>query len=266
MRTTNFPLPVPWPWLTTGAQVGLAYETAGLAIGLGFIVITVAPVLGVVRAFHLRRHGATLRDVSLVALAVGVPYSHYAFSRADLVHLSVSITPLLILTCAWAVSLRPRGAAAAWIGLLVFGTLASGIPSYYNSTFLRPVRTDVGAGELIYTSPNVAETIVELRKASVCSRASDCGFLTVPGMKTYHAIMRQQVAMRDLINAVGRTDSGRDDELRRFKVASPAIVFLDREHGSPQWGSFCAIYANICIWLEQNYSVRQWKYISKPLN
>ena len=103
-RSTNLALPVPWPWL-------MGFKSIDTIVGILFLAMPVFFALGF---FFLIRRMWTNKQLYwsdipawhlfVAALFVGFPYIHYAFSRADLVHLSLSIAPF-------------------WIGLIAFSQL-----------------------------------------------------------------------------------------------------------------------------------------------
>lgn len=88
MGTTNLAKPMPWPWREPsawGACVGVLFIAAPLfyAGAAGWLLVA-SP-----QAVRRRR-------VLLVSTLVGIPYLHYAFSRADIEHLAMAIHPLLL--------------------------------------------------------------------------------------------------------------------------------------------------------------------------
>ncbi|MFL6529441.1 MAG: hypothetical protein ACJ8KX_03120 [Chthoniobacterales bacterium] len=93
--TTNLTRPVPWPWLVaTDAPVYM--RAAGIAEGLFFIAFIVLVFPVAFRLWHLRRRSAPAHLLLLAAFCVAIPYAHYVFSRADIVHLSHGVPPMLV--------------------------------------------------------------------------------------------------------------------------------------------------------------------------
>lgn len=100
--TTNISLPFPNPLATLRAREwGLLHTPTQLLLALLFVGV---PLLWIWTAWRMRRakFRAALSPAILAGLLLSVPYAHYAYSRADLVHTAVSILPLLAAALAWA--------------------------------------------------------------------------------------------------------------------------------------------------------------------
>ena len=80
---TNLPMPVPWPWCVSPEWTHWVRWLA-LAEGGVFVAIPAFLLLAATLAASRRR---ALHSVLVSAACVTLPYSHYAFSRPDLVHL-----------------------------------------------------------------------------------------------------------------------------------------------------------------------------------
>lgn len=118
LGTTNLTLPVPWPWLENYAAMP-AVEALTRALYTGcFVAMPLLFAVGVVGLLRRKPPLEPARALFLAAVVVGIPYMHYAFSRADFIHLASSIHPWLIALVAVPALLAPRRApwAAAAIG------------------------------------------------------------------------------------------------------------------------------------------------------
>lgn len=89
LGSTNIPLPIPWPWTVT--YVSLPSYLWGVTIGCLFIVIIILPIFLCFYSFIRRKH-----FVLAACSFAGLPYIHLAISRADIVHLSQAIAPLIL--------------------------------------------------------------------------------------------------------------------------------------------------------------------------
>jgi hypothetical protein len=137
---TNFPLPVPWPWLGwTGSSAGLGWLAAlqKLALGLGFLLLPVTVAVALSFLPGTTQETARRRALVLAGGIVGAFYLHHAFSRADAFHLSQSIHPVLLVLLGLPAALessRPtlrtlrRIAVAVLVPLLVFLSLFAAVP------------------------------------------------------------------------------------------------------------------------------------------
>jgi hypothetical protein len=124
--STNLPLATPWPWRVETEGLPAFLVAGHFTAGLWFLALACAPLacLGLFARFARYRSVPPL----LLASALYVPvYAHYAFSRADLAHLSSGVMPLLLLAIGaaglWLTGAR-RAAALATLVLLSLPTLA----------------------------------------------------------------------------------------------------------------------------------------------
>src|SRR5439155_20737340 len=128
---TNLPLEVGWPWR--------ASSLFDASIGVFFVLAPLFYVLAAAWLVVARKEDLLRRRVLLAATVIGVPYVHYAFSRADIQHLGMSIHPLLLGTLAlpFAVGRRWRP-AAVWlligIGAASVVSLVKVHPAYIRAT------------------------------------------------------------------------------------------------------------------------------------
>ncbi|MEA2695630.1 MAG: hypothetical protein QOJ16_5017, partial [Acidobacteriota bacterium] len=93
---TNFPIPIPWPWRVDFADQTVTEAARELASGVGFLLFPLFVAGVALLVVRTRRAELRSRALLIGSGAVALVYMHYAFSRADLVHLAPSIHPLLL--------------------------------------------------------------------------------------------------------------------------------------------------------------------------
>jgi hypothetical protein len=155
---TNFPLPVPWPWRAELAGESWAEAASDLAPGICFLLFLLFAALTVAALLFTRRAELGARALLLGSGAVALVYMHYAFSRADMLHLAPSIHPLLLgllalpaLFSGW----RRRVAAGA-VALLLAGVTGFGIlptTPLWKELILHPYRPYKVAGDELFLLP-----------------------------------------------------------------------------------------------------------------
>jgi hypothetical protein len=89
---TNLPLPVPWPWKSLSASHP---DYGTLIAGCFFVGLLVFDVTGMLLIW-LQKRSAWMSPVFIAAVCTSIPYTHYAFSRANISHLSHGVMPMLI--------------------------------------------------------------------------------------------------------------------------------------------------------------------------
>lgn len=95
-HNTNLALPVPWPWTLPWPGWDLNAVGAFL-LGVFFLAPLVLYPCWLFLFFARKRGGGSPADLLWrVCVIVGIPYLHYAFSRADDQHLAVAMTPLML--------------------------------------------------------------------------------------------------------------------------------------------------------------------------
>ena len=116
---TNLAKPVPWPWAPDTSQSFSGPMSAAVQ-GCYYILFPAFFILVAVRAWQLGRAGFGARAALVAATCVTLPYTHYVFSRSDIVHLG-------------------HGAPALALGLIALGFTFGGRtvkPGYVLATIL----------------------------------------------------------------------------------------------------------------------------------
>lgn len=145
-------LPVPWPW--RGGDVP--------TVLFGMLLVA-APLLYTITAARLLRRRRSLEgpydSLMLAATAIGLPYLHHAFSRAEPYHFFQASAPFVLLVVAYAASAWHRSdrrvLGAAIVGGLAVFTLILPLPRWHLYRYLAsPERfrtAAVGADQLLVT-------------------------------------------------------------------------------------------------------------------
>ena len=125
-RSTNIPLPVPWPWRADLAAVPFGEAARRVLLGLFFIATAAFGVLSIGRVVWQRFRNRQAPPALVAAACLAFPYAHYAYSRADAAHLAMGIFPLLVGCLALLAARKPKAkwppalllcAASIWLAL-----------------------------------------------------------------------------------------------------------------------------------------------------
>jgi hypothetical protein len=128
---TNLRLPVPWPWAVAYAGTG-PWAPHRLAVGLLFVALPLAYATAFLVLARQRGEAIKRHPELVAAVVVGAVYMHYAFSRAEVLHLAHAIPPFLIAGFAFPATWRghhPRLRFGLYAALLVSALLAAGMMS-----------------------------------------------------------------------------------------------------------------------------------------
>jgi hypothetical protein len=90
--STNLPLPIPWPWKILAAT---PFDIGSLLVGCFLLGLLVFDALGMLLIWRQKRD-LLMPPLFVAAVCVSIPYTHFAFSRADISHLSQGAMPMLI--------------------------------------------------------------------------------------------------------------------------------------------------------------------------
>lgn len=255
---TNLPLPVPWPWLTQRNGLNLRLTTASVVVGFGFIALLVVPVVSLGMLLWDRVREGDARKVLLAATAAAVPYAHYAFSRADAIHLALAIFPTLIILfgavsrSGWkrglvgsafllAVSVFPAARHQPYISAKVFG-----------ATFVSHAIRD----DQVFLRRHVYERFAAAQEAVV---APDDGsvrrFVAVPDMPSLHAVYGMPMPIWEIYTLFKRDAEFEQAELARMKAYDPEVVIVsDVALDGRRELRYSNLRPEIVRWLEGNFN------------
>ncbi len=227
LGATNIPRPVPWPWTVDLSRLGVLTGMTVVGIGLGFVMLVAFPLIG--SAYLLRRrpdYSVGANAVFGASVIMAVPYAHYGFSRADVVHLSLAIFPILIglLTMPIALQVKPRVLAALAIFVSSIFVLKNVQPSLvYAQDRGRWKAVNVGGDLIIHR--NAAH--FELLRNLVQSYAkNETDFLALPNLPSLHAIYRSKMPVRDIYALFPRSERFQNDEIYRIMNSEISLIII----------------------------------------
>jgi hypothetical protein len=96
LRSTNLPLPVPWPWAVDYAKLAWLDRPVWFAVGCFYLVGVVFALVVLPVVFRTRREQVPGRALLIASVLVGLFFAHHASVRSDYEHLAQCIPPLLL--------------------------------------------------------------------------------------------------------------------------------------------------------------------------
>ncbi|MCC2680661.1 MAG: hypothetical protein K0S36_225 [Nitrosospira multiformis] len=225
---TNIALPVPWPW-SVKLGGGVTWTTVAIFTGIGFIFLLAFPLVGILAlAFKHFDLNGDARKVFVATIAAAIPYAHYAFSRADIIHLSLGIFPALIglmATGGLMKGLRPLVLAVSLLGVSLVTLCTSNAYLSHSLNKIEYVKTDI-AGEKLWISRDLPERlqliIGELKELTNTSGK----FLALPDMPSIHAIFRTKMPIWEIYPLFPRDRDFEMAEIKRLESSLPELVLL----------------------------------------
>jgi hypothetical protein len=254
--STNIPLPIPWPW-SLEPNASRVLTAINLAVGLTFVLLLVFPALGVLLLTYGRsRLNDDGRRILLAAVAASIPYAHYAFSRADSIHLSLGIFPLMIGTIAAAASLAGMQRLMAGLGLLAASVfIVSYSQPLLSAGVLRTKWMQAPVdGHQLWMRPSEFWPL-QFSAASISDPVHGSeNFLAVPNMPSLYAIYRVKMPIWEIYSLFHRSAEFEAREIERLESAAPELVIVS-DHALDQRPElrYSEMRPRIVAWIAANY-------------
>jgi len=204
LGTTNLTLPVPWPWLENYAAMPPVDALSRALYTGSFVAMPLSLAIG---ALLLLRRGTPPPPTALfvAAAVVGIPYMHYAYSRADFIHLASAIHPWLLALVAVPALLPPR--RAPWAPLAVAAFL---VPlSVLTAARLSPLGAKLAApadayaahdvlGETLWLPRADADFLARIEARQLANLDPGEGVLVAPHLPGLYRILGRPSPMREI--------------------------------------------------------------------
>lgn len=227
IKGTNLPLPVPWPWRVLTGALAPVEAARGVATGLLFVAILVFGVGGLAwlawQAFRRRPVAPELA----AALAMALPYGHYAFSRADTTHLAQGIFPLLVGGLVLMAGTKgwvrwPAAALFAGASLLIVAIRHPGAQCRLAGTC---VAADVGGSRLIVDPATAADVSL---LTTLAGRFAPAGrsFVAMPFWPGAYAVLGRRSPVWEIYALLPRSPAFQRAEIARIEAARPGFAII----------------------------------------
>ncbi len=224
---TNLPLEVPWPWIARQHWPDLKVMMLRAAPGIGFVALLAVPIAGL--AFVLRRRALPPQHAAFAsACCVALPYAHYAYSRADVMHLALSFHPLSIALLTLPFAGRTAGRIVLAALLACFSVLAlfeAPVVSRWANRYDHWETIDVQGEPLVVRS----QVAAEYRERTAAVDRYDPGgrsFFAMPNLPGLHAIHDSRIATYHIYIGFPMSAEAEDAEIERLARAAPRLILL----------------------------------------
>ena len=227
MKSTNLPLPVPWPWSAALLTMPIGLAVHGFFAGLCFVALLAFPLVTIPWMVLCKFRNKPLDSALVAAALLSVPYAHYAFSRADVPHLSFSIFPLLIGCLVLVQELQPKlkwpllGGVVAVSALLMLPLQPAGKCSIVYTC------VDVNIAGDVILMPEKKSAEVHILQKLVTQYASDGSrFLVTPSWPGAYPLFSQKSPVFDIYTLLKRSDTFQQKEIERLMKTKPSLVVM----------------------------------------
>lgn len=232
--TTNIKLPVPWPWGADFAKFWTSGTIVYFTQGVFFVALVVFPFAGLgylARAYYFRRPLINTRpgnSVFLASVCLGLPYAHYALSRADIEHLAPSMLPLIFGILSIPVVHKAKSRLLLGFLLLLGGLIVMVGTQPALRYFLLEERLETYAigTDKILILPDQAVAMRRLDKLVQAEVSKGGSFLALPNLLTLHALYQSKMPVWEIYPLFRREPHFEIEEIQRLEKVKPSLVIL----------------------------------------
>ncbi|MDH0748968.1 hypothetical protein N5D61_21805 [Pseudomonas sp. GD03842] len=226
---TNLPLPVPWPWTVGFGTAGVEVETRWLLIGLCFMALIGFGVGSLVWIFRAGSQRKAVPPEWVAVACAALPYSHYAFARADLGHLAQAIYPLLVgvlIALAASEKIWIRVSLAALTAMVSVFILAGWQPGILARTQAGWKTINV-SGTALLVDPSTSEAVELLRDLTHRYSPDGRPVLVLPFWPGAYPLLNRKAPLWEIYALSPRSEEFQRNEIEEIKKANPgfALVF-----------------------------------------
>ena len=215
------------PSLADAASVDWRHFGKALRTVLKAVLFVAAPVFMALCVWRLRRGAARPDAVFVAAVATTLPYAHYAYSRADLVHVAISALPLMV--ALWTFPVR-RPAQAPWFApvALFAATAIVLLPNHPGYALLRqrPLEPVVVFGETVRVTPPVAQQVALLARTTSTYAPGGRAFYVAPYWPAAYALAGRRAPTWEIYSLLPITVERQRRELQRLAAADLGFALL----------------------------------------
>lgn len=224
--STPLAVPVPWPWRISVAAPW-PETIRKIVIGLLFIATVVFALLSMAWVLTQRVRRRPVPPALVAAAFLALPYAHYAYSRADAVHLALGILPFLVGSLVITASQPSR---IRWP--LAFAICAGSVwimfpfqIAWWCERNQKCVQTDI-SGESFVIDQQTAGDIGLLRKLAAKYAPDGRPFIAVPFWPGAYSLLERRSPLWEIYGLVPRSPAFEQAEIERLKAANPGFAVI----------------------------------------
>lgn len=254
--STNIGLPVPWPWTVVNDSNGRLYYLMKVGAGALFPALILIPAFALVSM--ARRPWATFNERDQLMLALGCAgmfYAHYAFSRADLTHIALSIVPLLMIVLLYGLT---SGRPLIIGGLLLAAStlVLSPEKSYLSKFILKKNLSTITVNGVTLQAPNFQALRFDAAEYALASTPSaNSNFLALPNAPGLYAMHKVKMPIWEIYAVAPRSNAAQAKEISILEKAMPEMILISNHALDEKEGQrYSQMHALTYEWIVQHYS------------
>lgn len=227
VRATNLPLPIPWPWKAAFGSAPPGEAIRSLLIGLFFIGLVVFGMAAIAWVSWQKFRKRPVSPALVAAAFLALPYSHYAYSRADVGHLAQGIFPLL-LGCLVLIAAQP--VRLKWPFALMLCSASLWVthvshPGWQCAASKQCLGIEISGDELT-VAPEVARDVEMLRKLTDEYAPGGRSFIATPFWPGAYPLLGKKSPMWEIYALFPKNESFQQEEISRIKTADPGFILI----------------------------------------
>jgi hypothetical protein len=227
LKTTNIPLPVPWPWRVNFSAMPLEDTIRGLLIGFFFIATIVFGTLSIAWAVLQKLQKKQISPALVAASFLALPYAYFAYSRADVGHLAQGIFPLLI---GCLVLLATQPAKIKWPLSLILCTSSLWLmhvfhPGWQCHASKQWVNIEISGSNLV-VDPDTANDYIFIRRLVDQYAPDGRSFIITPFWPGAYALLERKSPIWEIYALFPRSETFQKAEIERIKAAKPGFALV----------------------------------------
>lgn len=223
----NIALPVPWPWLAPFGKAPLDTVVRSVLAGTFFIAILVFGVFGIAWVIRRKFLGQPASPALVASVFLALPYTHYAYSRADISHLIPGLPPLLIGTLALLASQPPRikwPLAGMFCAISLFVALPA-FPAWQCYSSQQCVEANL-AGDNIQIDKGTASNLLVFDRLAGQFAPDGQSFLAAPFTPGIYAALQRKSPMWEIYALFPRSNEAQQAEIARIEAANIGFAVI----------------------------------------
>ncbi|QDM33316.1 hypothetical protein FNL55_19590 [Tardiphaga sp. vice352] len=251
---TNLTLPIPWPWSVLSGSVVTADVPGSVLLGTFFIAMPVFGIISLIYILSVRQRVSMRQLAVLTSCALlSIPYTHYAYVRADIAHLSYAVFPLLLGLLVFPAKGFFR--FAIW-GSVLASSLFLTVPNFpiYQAARQGTWKEITIDGSNLTVDESVADQVNLVQTLAADYACNERSVYVAPFWPGAYALLSRKAPVWEIYALFPRSVAFQEREIERIKAANSNLAILvDYPLDGRNELRFSNTHALIAKYIRENY-------------